>query len=195
MRKKAVNVTNLVALDLSLAATGLAQSWGATSAITCRTISPPKGLGGAARLLWIVNALDEAVVSKTHDTVVIIEEMAFAAHDRNHERAGLAWIVRCMLHEYKVPYILVAPTTLKKSVTGSGKGDKSKMQLTVWRNWAVECANDNEADAVGLLQMLRDLAGGTDPATLPKYRRECLAVVSKANAPALVSAGFATAKV
>ncbi len=119
-------------------------------------------------------------------SIVIIEDMAFAAHDRNHERAGLAWMVRHMLWQYKIPYILVAPTTLKKFCTGSGKGDKSKMQLEVYKHWHIDCANDNEADAVGLLYMLRALVGiGSEQ--LNKAQQECLAVVRKNNAEALIA--------
>lgn len=47
-------------------------------------------------------------------------------------------------------YIDPAPNTLKKFVTGSGKVEKNKMILEVYKRWGIEAANDDEVDAISL---------------------------------------------
>ena len=182
---KAMCFRRLTAFDLSLSGTGWAQCIEGDG-LSTKTFTT-KGMNGVARLDWIVRQLEQTVGQYPSD-VVIIEDMAFAAHDRNHERAGLAWMIRHMLWQLKIPYILVAPTTLKKFVTGSGKGDKSKMQLEVYKHWHIDCKNDNEADAVGLLYMARALFGLDTNLTKPQL--ECLAVVRKNNSEALAFANM-----
>ena len=45
---------------------------------------------------------------------------------------------------------MVAPTSLKKFITGSGKGDKSLMMMSVLRDYDFESLDDNECDAYSL---------------------------------------------
>jgi Holliday junction resolvasome RuvABC endonuclease subunit len=140
-------------------------------------------MNGMPRLDWILKQIRSSVVTGYKEpsvNFVVFEDLAFAAHDRNHERAGLATLVRHMLWEEGIPYVLVAPTTLKKFVTGSGKADKSQMMLAVYKHWAITPANDNEADAIGLLQIGLALASPDSP-SIPKYQQECLAVIRKNN--------------
>jgi crossover junction endodeoxyribonuclease RuvC len=115
-------------------------------------------LTGMDRLDWIRSEVYR--IAKPAD-LVVFEDLAFAAHDKNHERAGLAILVRHVLWKKGIDYLLVAPTTLKKFVTGSGKGEKSMMILHVYKRWGVEPTNDNEADAIGLLQIGRMMMGGS----------------------------------
>ena len=121
-------------------------------------------------------------------TLVVMEDLAFAAHDLNHERAGLATLVRHSLWLEHIPYVLVAPTSLKKFVTGSGKAEKSQMMLAVFQHFGHTPANDNEADAIGLLYLGRMLAGELKPQN--KAQQETLQVAWRNNAKALQQAGF-----
>ena len=172
----------ICAFDLSLVATGFAVNInaGAYTIVSAETLNPPAKMTGIARLDWILTQVKHRTVGYTEPAVhfVVFEDLAFAAHDRNHERAGLATLIRHMLWENRIPFVLVAPTTLKKFTCGSGKADKSQMMLAVFKNWGVTPRNDNEADAIALLKLGEALVL-PDNTHLPKYQQECLAVVRK----------------
>ena len=53
----------------------------------------------------------------------------------------------------------VAPTSLKKFVTGKGNAKKDLMLLSVYKRWGFDTTNDNKADAYGLAQFGRALLG------------------------------------
>lgn len=178
----------IVALDLSLIATGWAVNWNEAKAkqtkgyigvpVKFGTVTLDKAVvkrGGIFRLARLVQTLKEKVVGAHF---VVMEDLAFAARDRNHERAGLAYIIRYRLFLAEIPYVLIAPTTLKKFVTGAGNSEKSRMVLTVFKRWGIETANDNEADAIGLLQIGRMLTGAYQPTN--KAEREVFSTVRAA---------------
>ena len=51
--------------------------------------------------------------------------------------------------------MIVAPTTLKKYVTGKGTGvQKNQMLLNVYKKWGVEFSDDNAADSYGLAHLV-----------------------------------------
>ncbi|MCX5318137.1 hypothetical protein [Streptomyces sp. NBC_00154] len=47
----------------------------------------------------------------------------------------------------------VAPTSVKKFVTGSGRADKDKMLLAVYMRWQFEAPNHDVADAYTLARI------------------------------------------
>jgi hypothetical protein len=50
--------------------------------------------------------------------------------------------------------LIIAPTTLKKYVTGKGTGvQKNQMLLNVYKKWGVEFTDDNAADSYGLAHL------------------------------------------
>ena len=49
--------------------------------------------------------------------------------------------------------IYVAPTQLKKFITGSGKGDKAQIMKEVYKRWKFDAKNSDEADAFGLFKI------------------------------------------
>ena len=172
---------NLAAFDLSLTGTGVAISNGSVSTVS--TLKPPKtAKDGMPRLHWILDQLKQTVIIVT-PKLVVMEDLAFAAHDREHQRAGLAYLVRYFLWSAKIPYILVAPTSLKKFVTGSGKAEKSMMLMDVYKRWGIEAKNDNEADAYALLRIGIVLTGQAKIET--RAQKETLATISKNNLEAI----------
>jgi Holliday junction resolvasome RuvABC endonuclease subunit len=181
MKKTKLKYKRILALDLSLAATGFAQNY--PSAITFGTLKPPKKMIGMERLDWILEQIPHEDAE-----IVIMEDLAFAAHDRNHERAGLATMVRHALWLRNIPYVLVAPTSLKKATSGSGKAEKSQMTMVVFKRWGFEAKNDNESDAISLLMLGMYLTGEKEPAT--KAEQEVLKTVRASNAEALKCIGL-----
>jgi hypothetical protein len=58
-----------------------------------------------------------------------------------------------VLNKGKYP-LIIAPTTLKKYVTGKGTGvQKNQMLLNVYKKWGVEFTDDNAADSYGLAHL------------------------------------------
>lgn len=152
----------IVALDLSLTATGCATSTGAE--VTASVLSPPKGLGDMERLEWIRRSVIHAI-STEPKPLIAIEDFAFAAANQAHQIGMLHGVVRLTLWKLGFQVVYVAPAMLKKFVTGSGAAKKEVMIRDVYARFGVTCANNNEADAVGLCFIGLALAGLWQPTT------------------------------
>lgn len=180
------NGLTLAAFDLSLAATGYARY---TGALDFGTLKPPKGATGHPRLNWIRECVTELAKGAE---LVIMENLSYGSNDASaQERAGLAYMIRDTFWKREQPFVLIAPTTLKKWVTGKGNAEKNLMLREVWRRFNVDAGNDNEADAVALAFLGRALVGDWEPQI--DAQREVLQVVRKTSAEALERAGAVTA--
>jgi len=151
----------VLGLDLSLTCTGVAgNGW-------TDTIEPVKR--GAAhrdrknktRDAQLRTAYNHERLSAIHRTLrtllpadlVVMEGLAFDAHDTDRQQAGLSWNVRHFLWSHDVPYAVVPPSTLKQFVTGTGAADKALMSELIadWFPWFD--GGHDEADAAGLMAM------------------------------------------
>lgn len=137
----------LVALDLSLTATGWATSDGLSG-----VLEPPKGkTSGWPRVQWVVDRVHQIT---EHADLTVIENYAFGAKGSAltglHELGG---IVRFALWEDGRRYVDIPPTSLKKFATGSGNAGKAEVIAAAIRKLAYAGHNDNEADAKWLLEM------------------------------------------
>ena len=62
----------------------------------------------------------------------------------------------CIRNAYDIPVdypLVVAPSTLKKYVTGKGNVQKQQVMLQTFKKWGVELTDDNAADAYGLARI------------------------------------------
>ena len=67
----------------------------------------------------------------------------------------LGGMVKLTLFEKGLYPAIVAPTMLKKYVTGKGKGiSKSQMLLNTYKKWDIEFDDDNAADSYGLAHLI-----------------------------------------
>lgn len=84
--------------------------------------------------------------------IAVIEGLAFMAHNTTAlvQLSALNYFVREKLMNVGIPFIIVAPTTLKKFITGSGRGDKDMMMLQVYKNYGFEAKDNNENDGYAL---------------------------------------------
>lgn len=164
-----MTTATIIGVDLSLTATGFAVK--ISGEVTHHTISTKQT--GMERL----DKLVELVNGKVADTdFVVMEDLAFSRNAAGaKENAGLAYLVRWHLYKRGISYLLVPPTTLKKFVTGKGNAEKSLMLLEVYKRFGVSAANDNEADAVGLLYIGLAFTGQWEPTT--DAQREVLATL------------------
>jgi len=85
---------------------------------------------------------------------VYIEGPAFSSKGQFVLQMGaLHYYLRIFLLKNKVNFKVIAPGTLKKFVTGTGKGKKELILLKTFKKWNVEFDNNNLADAYGLARM------------------------------------------
>lgn len=147
-----------IGLDLSLVKTGYAfvQDDGKVLASGIIKSSPngDKPVDEARRIVKIANTIMEKIDEILPDNgpdLVVIEGLAFMAQGTSLvQLAGLNYLTRILLEEFKWPFLIVAPTTLKKFITGSGKGEKDMVMMSVYKNYGFEAGDNNEADAYSL---------------------------------------------
>jgi crossover junction endodeoxyribonuclease RuvC len=124
----------VVGVDLSLTSTGLAR-------ITWMDHSPrievwrlKTKLKGFDRLDFILDALAQW----TQDArLVVVEGLAFAAHDTGRQGAGLHWLVRHGLWRGEIPTAVCPPTVRAKYACGKGNGGKDEVLAAVIRRYGV----------------------------------------------------------
>ena len=147
-----------VGLDLSLVKTGYAILKGKDVTISGVIKSKPTGdkpIDELERISLIVEEIVEAIdsgIPGAKPDLVMIEGLAFMARNTTAlvQLAGLNYFVRLALAELSWPFVIVAPTTLKKFVTGSGKGDKDKMMMCIYKDYGFEAFDNNVNDAYSL---------------------------------------------
>lgn len=143
-----MNTNIVLGLDLSLTQTG----WAVDGADVHRQwgVIKPKSKG-AERLLFIDRQIHE-LVAMYKPSLAVIENYAFG---KSQGMAGIAeagGVVRLALYRCGIKYIEISPMAMKKFVTGRGNCEKSEIMMHCLKNWKVEIANNNAADAFGLCQ-------------------------------------------
>lgn len=144
----------VIGLDLSLRSTGLSDGHTWVDRIQ------PKSTGVARQ-----RVIRETVRTYVHGaTLVVIEGLAFRAHDPGLERAGLWWMLRERLDAWGVPVAVAPPAAVKKYATGVGNADKDRVLAAVIRRWPdVDVSGNDEADALVLAALGRDWLGLGSP--------------------------------
>lgn len=170
----------LASFDLSLAATG----WGAFGSaplaegqVTWGTIRPPTGLSEYERLNHIRGTV---LMLSEGAELVVMEALSYGSNDPSaQERAGLAYLVRMSFWKRGTPFVLIAPKTLKKFVSGSGAAKKELMMLEVFKRFGHSASDNNQADAIGLIYLGLALTHQWEPTIEPQ--RDVLKVVRASN--------------
>jgi crossover junction endodeoxyribonuclease RuvC len=120
----------------------------------------PKPIDELKRIRKIVEEI-EMIISEEIPTVAVIEGLAFMARNTTAliQLSSLNYMTRAMLADYHVPFVIVAPTSLKKFITGSGASKKDVMLMEIYKQYDVTIMDDNEADAFALAQVGLALSG------------------------------------
>jgi Holliday junction resolvasome RuvABC endonuclease subunit len=142
----------IVALDLSLTATGFATSAGASGVLV------PKNLDGMPRLKWILDSVWNVTDGAE---LVVIEGYAFDRPNQAHQIGELGGIVRFTLWESGRAYVEIAPSCMKKFATGKGNSSKDEVLVAAVRQLDYAGSSKDEADALWLLEMARAHYTGT----------------------------------
>lgn len=144
-------------IDLSLTHTGLALLEDGKLVYTKSILTKPKGkrpIDEITRLELIVDQICELLDADKPD-VVAIEGIAFMASKTTAlaQLSGLNYMMRKELKDRNIKFIIVAPSSLKKFITGAGNAKKDEMMLAVYKRWSVTLLDDNENDAYCLAQV------------------------------------------
>ena len=149
----------VVGVDSSLTASGYAIVREDGTVLSSGVIkSKPMGdkpIDETRRILKITEACLQKIdeyLPVTNPDLIVIEGLAFLARNTTAlvQLSGLNYLIRTCLTELQWPFCIIQPTSLKKFITGSGKGDKDMMLLKVFKNYGFEALDNNANDAYAL---------------------------------------------
>lgn len=152
----------LLALDLSITATGIAFPDGSTA--TLRPVTK-----GDDRLDEIATVIGDTAVNI--DLVVIEGPVV-----RSNAAVTIGMVhgaVRRELIRRGRSYVEVPPATLKKYATGKGNASKPDMRMALYQRAGLDIDDDNQVDAWWLRAAALDAAGHA-PFAMPKAQRDAL---------------------
>lgn len=147
-----------IGLDLSLAKTGIVILRDKDVIFSGLIKSKPSGKDPKSetkRLMGIVDEIFSTIDDKIgteEPNLVLIEGIAFMARNSTalSQLSGLSYLTRAELVLNDWPLVVVAPTTLKKFVTGKGNVEKDKMMMCIYRDYGFEAIDNNVSDAFSL---------------------------------------------
>lgn len=168
-------------LDLSLTGTGVIILEGGKIVKQHLIKSKPVGdlpLNELIRIRKIIYEIESVLLEKL-PTVAVIEGLAFMVRNATAlvQLSALNYMTRELLHKYGVPFVIVAPTSLKKFITGSGGSKKDVMLMETYKRYGVTILDDNENDAFGLAKIGEEMFGKQDK--LPVFQQEVLSLLKK----------------
>lgn len=157
----------VLALDLSLTATGLATPDGELTTIN-------NGRKGMQRLALIRDAI---LVHVDQVILVAIEGYAFGRPNQAAHLGELGGIIRLALYERGITYVDIPPASAKKYATGRGTATKADMRMALFQRTQIDERDDNAVDAWWLRAMTLDHLGHP-PVAMPAANRAALAKVA-----------------
>lgn len=165
---------NVLGLDLSIAATGVALPTGGKTF----TINGD-AKHGDQRLCMIVDAIHDVV--RWYDRIHLAVLEGFVTRSPAASTLGMVHgSVRRYLMCMNIPYVLIPPATLKAYATGHGKADKTAMAMAAFKRAGQEFGDDNQCDAWWARDAGRRHLGAHD-FDLPAVQRDRLSKVEWPN--------------
>jgi Holliday junction resolvasome RuvABC endonuclease subunit len=134
-------------LDISMSNTGLAIFDEKMNPVEIISIPTKSGMEHKDRLKTIADRLLE--IRKKYPTSLIILESGFSRYAASTQAIykchGLIQYIFCDAEQ-----VLLAPSSIKKLITGSGKADKHQVQEKILKKFPkLQFKNEDESDAVG----------------------------------------------
>ena len=183
-----IDVNSILALDLSLNATGYCRhrldsgetDYGVIESNGKRGIECLDAIVGRVRGLLGENPETGKPVCKLN-TLVVIENYAFARANQAHQLGELHGVVRYELWKLGFPYVLIAPMQNKKWITGQGNSDKNLVLKELMKRYGFDVNDDNIADAIGLMTLIKAVLGKWEH-PLVAFQKEVVSKVLEATA-------------
>ena len=176
------NPIKSIGVDLSLTGTGLVCLEDGKLIEQKLIKSKPSGdrpIDELKRILTIAISVQNFIDIYKPD-IVVIENLAFGIQKTTSltQLAGLNYFIRSGLYKIGIKFVLVAPTTLKKYVTGNGAAKKDVLMVEVYKRLGVTMLDDNLCDAYSLAQIGLSLLGGNSKDT-NKIQKEVISLITK----------------
>lgn len=111
----------------------------------------PKGIIDGARLSFIKRAVAVLLDGVTH---AALEGYSYNSVGHVFELGEIGGVLKVLLQEHNVPYVVVPPVLVKKYATGSTSAKKKHM-LKAAREHGALVVDDNQADAFFLAHIAR----------------------------------------
>ncbi|WP_157995876.1 RuvC family protein [Thermomonospora amylolytica] len=167
----------VIGLDLSLAATGIADARdGQIHTGTIRTGTYGPGLDERMRRIWYITREIWRIIDAPHGApaLIVIEGPSYNSQGgQAHERAGLWWhVVHTFLTDCQ-PVAVVPPAALKKYATGKGTATKPDMRMALFKRAGLDLRDDGQVDAWWLAAIGLDHLRWT-PFPVPQTHRQAL---------------------
>jgi len=176
------NKIKSLGIDLSLTGTGLVILEDGKIIEQKLIKSKPVGdlpINELKRIQKIVSDID-SIIKDQKINISVIEGMAYGVRNATAlvQLSALNYMTRALLLEKDIPFIIVAPTSLKKFIASNGAAKKDAMLMETFKRYGVTILDDNECDAYGLAQVgLALLEGNSKPIT--KLQDEVLTLLRK----------------
>jgi len=173
-------ITKSLGCDTSLSGTGIVLLENGEIKTQRLIKSKPSGDKPVNELIRIRKIVEEIelIISDNIPDIAVIEGMAYMARNTSAlvQLAALNYMTRSLLFDYKIPFTIVVPTTLKKFVTGKGNSKKDVMLIETYKRYGVTLLNDNENDAFGLAKIGEELLSNNK---LPIFQQEVIELLKK----------------
>ncbi len=168
-------MVNVIGIDPSLAATGVAAADGTSWTIATKAGDPDRLAMIYQRISATAGA---ATFAQTDDSLAVIEDLPTHAHGAG--LTGMAQgVIRLALINNAMPYVTVAAATLKKYATGKGNATKADMRMAWFQRTGQDIRDDNQVDALWLRQIGLALLDDPTRIALPKTHLVALDKVAR----------------
>lgn len=117
-------------------------------------------LRGPERMLYIWDQIVEHLNLKFLPGDLVVMEGFGMPQGEAINNIGLSWIIRCNLWTLGVSVLMVAPSTLKKFITGSGKAEKDVILKTILTRWGKDFPTSHEGEAFALATVGKYMTNG-----------------------------------
>lgn len=127
--------------------------------VDLKLLLPPADLRGPERLQYLRDALwnylspYQGKIAKS-----AMEAQSLGSMGDLDQLGQINGVVQVLLSDLGTAPLLVAPSLLKKFVTGQGQATKQAMMVATHHNWAVEIVQDDLCDAHGLARIAKEYA-------------------------------------
>lgn len=142
-----------VGIDPSFTGTGVIILDEDTNIKTQKLITTNSKNSVEERLIKIIQEIT-FITTQEENVKVYLEGPSYSSNGAFALQMGaLHYYIRIFLYKNNIQYEVIAPSKLKKFVTGKGNCKKELMLLKIFKKWDVEFEDNNLADAYALARM------------------------------------------
>jgi crossover junction endodeoxyribonuclease RuvC len=143
-----------IGLDLAFIHNGFVVIDEQGSIIYQEVITCPKSIvSDEERLIFLSEKISKLIDEYLPDKICL-EGLSFGSKGQSISQMGaLHFIIRIFLFKLGIKYKIIAPTQLKKFVTGTGQCKKELMLLKTYKKYNIEFSDNNLCDAYCLARM------------------------------------------